>query len=322
MIYGAGGIGGGIGAQLQLAGEEVVAIARGAHLRAIQARGLEVLTPDSRHRVDLRAVGHPGEIEWRGEDVVFLTMKSQDTWQALLDLRRACAPASPTVVCAQNGVVNERMASRVFDRVYSILVHMPATFLEPGRIRVEATPVRGVLDVGRFPRGVDGRVEDLCTVLERAGFSSRPDPRILRFKYGKLLMNLGNAVEALCGFEADLTAITKVLRVEAMTCFDAAGIDFVTARGLRERCEGRYELGEVASAPRQGGSTWQSLARGRRTIETDHLNGEVCLLGTLHGVPTPYNRAVQQLAAEQLAAGSGPGAIPVAEIERRARVLA
>jgi len=40
-------------------------------------------------------------------------------------------------------------------------------------------------------------------------------------------------------------------------------------------------------------STWQSLARGS-SHEVDFLNGEVALLGRLHGVPTPFNAAIQQ----------------------------
>jgi 2-dehydropantoate 2-reductase len=43
-------------------------------------------------------------------------------------------------------------------------------------------------------------------------------------------------------------------------------------------------------------SSWQSLQRGTGTIETDFLNGEIVLLGRLHGIPTPVNAAVQRLA--------------------------
>ena len=46
---------------------------------------------------------------------------------------------------------------------------------------------------------------------------------------------------------------------------------------------------DIGGRRRGGGSSWQSLARGTGTIETDYLNGEIVLLGRLHGVPTPVN---------------------------------
>ena len=47
---------------------------------------------------------------------------------------------------------------------------------------------------------------------------------------------------------------------------------------------------------RPGASSWQSLARGTGSIEADYLNGEIVLLGRLHGVATPVNAALQRLA--------------------------
>ena len=73
----------------------------------------------------------------------------------------------------------------------------------------------------------------------------------------------------------------------------------------------------VAGEARGGGSSWQSLARGTGNIEADYLNGEIALLGRLHGVPTPANITLQRL-ANQLAANKGePKSIPLAEVRRQ-----
>ena len=81
--------------------------------------------------------------------------------------------------------------------------------------------------------------------------------------------------------------------------FAAAGLSCTTeARGLARR-EG-YASQPIAGATRAGGSTWQSLARGAAMLETDYLNGEIALLGRLHGVPTPVNERLQLLAAESV----------------------
>jgi len=318
VIYGAGGIGGGIGTQLLRAGYEVVLIARGPHLERIREVGLTVRTPEGTETLSIEAVKAPSEIDFRGDEVVFFTMKSQDTLAALKDLRERAGVDVP-VIMAQNGVVNERSAARRFRRVYGMLVYMPALFLEPGVVVLHGMPRRGVLHAGCYPNGTDEHIEAVCGDLNEAGFDSRPELSIMRLKYGKLLMNLGNSAQALCGLEADLKDLTRALRLEGMRCFDAAGLDFVSAKGLVQLCEESYELGEIEGHPRLGGSSWQGLMRGVRSIESDYLNGEVVLLGQRHGVATPLNRSVQELAFEALHEGLEPGSIGVEEIWARAR---
>lgn len=312
VIYGAGGIGGGIGALLDLAGHDVTLIARGEHLQAIRSRGLTVQTPEWAKTLPLRAVGHPRELDLRGDEVFLFTMKSQDTLRALEDLLEV-APEAP-VVMAQNGVANERMAKRRFDRAYAMLVYMPAQFLEPGTIALHATPKRGTLHAGAYPRGVDALIAAVCGGLRAAGFESEPDPDVMRLKHGKLLTNLGNAVQAMCGLDTDLRGISRDLRDEGMCCFEAAGVRFVTARELAESCRSSYGLGEIQGQPRLGGSSWQGAMRGRRSTETDFLNGEIVLLGATHGVPTPLNRAVQRLAHRAAREGLSPGQTSVEDI--------
>src|SRR5438034_1392911 len=64
-------------------------------------------------------------------------------------------PPSIRVVCAQNGVENERQAARWFAHVYGMCVMLPATHLEPGVVVAHSAPITGLLDVGRYPYGVD-----------------------------------------------------------------------------------------------------------------------------------------------------------------------
>jgi 2-dehydropantoate 2-reductase len=64
---------------------------------------------------------------------------------------------------------------------------------------------------------------------------------------------------------------------------------------------------------RAGGSTWQSMTRGG-SLETDYLNGEISLLGALHGVPTPVNRMLQAVAAAAAKERRAPGSYTVEEL--------
>ena len=175
VIYGAGAIGGSLGARLFAAGRDVVLLARGAHLAAIQQRGLTLRTPEGEHTHRIPAAGHPSEIEWRDGDVVILTVKSQDTQGALEDLRAAAEDVP--VVCAQNGVDNERAALSMFSHVYGMVVVMPSTHLEPGLVLMHSGTPGGMLDVGRYPDGTDAIIEQVAADVRAAGFISQQEKR-------------------------------------------------------------------------------------------------------------------------------------------------
>lgn len=82
----------------------------------------------------------------------------------------------------------------------------------------------------------------------------------------------------------------------------------------QERRGDHITMRPVGGKERGGGSSWQSLARGTGNIETDFLNGEIVLLGRLHGVETPVNAGLQQLARRMAAAGAEPGSMTPDEL--------
>lgn len=311
IIYGAGAIGGAVGAQLQRSGHDVVLIARGEHLERMRAEGLRLRTPDLDERLTIEAAGAPSEIAFGTDDVVLLAMKSQDTAAALEELRNAAGDVP--VICAQNGVDNERMASRLFTRVYGMVVWMAATMIEPGEIIIHASPPAAVLDSGCYPTGTDALIDEVNEALTASGFAARSDPAVMRQKYGKLLRNLGNALEAMLGVGVDSRELMREAREEALACYAAAGIEIATRDELRERTS-LIRAGEIEGLPRFGGSSWQSLARGQTRIESDYLNGEIVLLGRLHGVPVPVNLALQQAASRAAVEGAEPGSMSLEQL--------
>jgi 2-dehydropantoate 2-reductase len=309
VIYGAGGVGCVIGARLHQHGHDVVLIARGEHLDALQKRGLELRSPSETVVLSVPAVGSPSELSLASDDVVVLAMKSQDTLAAV-----AALPADVAVVCAQNGVDNERVCARRFADVYAMCVMLPALFLEPGVVESHAAPKSGILDVGRYPSGVDDRCSAVAAALDGSQFSSVADPLVMRQKYAKLVMNLGNAIEAACGPDARAGELWTRAREEAVACFDAAGIDYASEEEDTARRGEHFRLRPVNGQRRPGGSTWQSLARGTGSIETDYLNGEIVLLGRLHGVPTPVNALLQRTANRMAREGMPPGSLAAEEL--------
>ena len=321
IVYGAGAIGGAIGGRLSQAGHHVTLVARGDHLRVLQDDGLTLVSPDGSATLRLPAIGHPAEADLRDGDVVILAMKSQDTPAAVADLATH-APPGVRVLCIQNGVENERVALRLFRDVYAVAVMLPATHLEPGVVVAHLAPTTGLLDLGRYPAGVDTVAEEVAAALSGATFGSEARPDIMRWKYRKLILNLGNAVEAVCGPEAARsTPLARMARAEGEACLRAAGIDAVSVEDDRARRGDVFELRPVPGHERQGGSSWQSLARGLRSIETDYLTGEIVLLGRLHRVPTPVNELLQRLANGMAAEGRPPGSVAAADVLARLGVV-
>jgi 2-dehydropantoate 2-reductase len=306
VIYGAGAIGGVVGARLAQAGFDVALIARGAHLDAIRRDGLTLETPLERVVVHLPAVQDPSALDWRSDDVVCLATKSQDSARALMSLRIG-APSDLPIICLQNGVENERLALRLFGDVYGAVVMLPAAHLNPGVVQAYGADLTGIIDLGRYPDGVDERCQAIASALSDSHLHSDVRSDVMRYKYAKLIVNLANAVEALFhpGPEAD--ELTRRAREEGRAALSAAGIDFVAEEvdDVRGRWD-RMRVSEIGGRERAGSSSWQSLARGSGAIETDYLNGEIALLGRLHGVPVPVNAQLCALADRVAADGGSP----------------
>jgi 2-dehydropantoate 2-reductase len=309
VVFGAGAVGGVIAGRLFEHGNDVVAIARGAHFAAVRDHGLRLVDPDRKVTLPVPVVDDPARIDWRADDVVLMTTKTQDSAAAFAALAAAAGPDIP-VVCAQNGVENERLALRRFARVYAICVMLPAEHVEPGLVAAASAPVTGLLDIGRYPAGVDDVAHSVAAALARATFESIPRPDVMRWKYRKLLMNLANAIEALCAAGDDANELGRLARREGSAALKAAGIDVASIEEDRERRGDRLTPRLV----RGGGSTWQSLRRGTGSLETDYLNGEIALLARQHGIESPVNVALQSAANDAARRGLAPESLRASDL--------
>jgi 2-dehydropantoate 2-reductase len=305
VVFGAGAIGGLVGARLFQHGVDVTLVARGAHAEALAA-GLVLEAPDETVTLPIAVVTEAAALRWTDDTVVLLAVKGQDTEGALRQLVLTAPPDTP-VVCMQNGVENERRVLRRFPRTYGMCVMCPASHLRPGHIVAHSSPVSGLLDLGRYPSGLDDVARGLADTLDATTFVSVARPDIMRWKYRKLIMNLANAVEALSGRDGRGGAVARAAQREGEAVLRTAGIDVASVEEDRERRGDLLQIGTTTSVPRSGGSSWQSLERGTGSIEAEFLNGEIVLLGALHGVATPVNAALQTLALRAAAAGRGAG---------------
>lgn len=317
IVHGVGAIGGTFAAALAGAGHAVLGIARGRMLEAIREQGgLTFRTPAGSALVRFPVVGEPGEIAFRPDDVILLCVKGQDTASALEALRDA-GVTTQAIVCAQNGVNNERLALRLFPNVYAMTVILPADYVTPGEVVCYGTPRLGLLDLGRYPHGLDDNVAGVATAMQTANFAAFPLEQVMPSKYGKLRDNLGNVVEAALGHGSRSGPLMEAIQAEAERVYRAAGIAWVPVGNADPLRKGLMEVGPVEGVTRTGGSSVQSLKRGTGTIETDYLNGEIVLLGRLHGVPTPLNAALVAVGRELATRGAEPGSLSEAELRQR-----
>jgi 2-dehydropantoate 2-reductase len=193
--------------------------------------------------------------------------------------------------------------------VYAVPVLCPAGHLEPGVVEAYAFRTTGILDIGRYPSGSDQVAEQICAAFATSGFVSVVRDDVMRWKWAKLIVNLTNALEAVVGLGNVPDDLSRRARQEGLACLKAAGIDAATIEEDRAHRGDLLEMKSIGDAARPGGSSWQSLERGTGSIETDYLTGEIVLLGRLHGVPTPVNDLLQQLARQAAEQRRPPGAV-------------
>lgn len=319
VIVGAGAVGGVVAARLVESGAQVAVVARGEHAAVMRRDGLALVDPARTFTVPVDVFRHVGDVGIGPDDLVALAVKGQDTAPVLDELTGL--GIDPPIACFQNGVANERAAAERFNTVVAVVVMLPAAHTVPGRVEAYASPIPALFDVGRYPTGIDHWCTDLVAVLAAAGFDTRAVPDVLRWKYTKLLMNVGNAVEALCGLDPDGIELVRRARAEAKDVFDRAGIAYASDDEERERRGSLLQLGEIDGHARFGGSSWQSLARGTGTIEAEYLNGEIVRVGREHGIPAPVNELLTREALAAAADRAAPASRSATEFLARLPAL-
>lgn len=322
IIIGAGAVGATLAAELTLAGIANVLIGRGAQAEALRRDGLDYTRPSGAQnlRLDIRDETAPPELT--RDDILVLAVKSQDveavtaTW-AWRPVAGGGVAADLPIVTLQNGLAAEHTAARRFSRIYAASVLTPASYTQTGRVSVAAGPKVAVITLGLYPGGADPLADAIAADLNRANILAEARHDILRWKAAKLLWNVRNALELFDGPQDRHDAVAALLEAEVRAVFAASGQDLALP-GERRVSLANWNSAAPSATPGQRGrqSTWQSFVRGTSS-EVDFLNGEVVALGRRHGVPVPWNRAVQ-IAAARLT-GREVTNVDIADVEELAR---
>jgi 2-dehydropantoate 2-reductase len=322
-VYGAGAIGGVLGARLTEAGADVTLIARGAHLAAMRERGLTLITSDRKLTLPVSCTDRPAEAG--PQDAVFLTLKAHSLPEIAEAIQPLLGPET-AVVTAQNGIPwwyfyrhggphdGHRLTSLDPDgrlrekiratRCIGCVLYPAAEIVEPGVVR---HPFGEKFVLGE-PDGSDSpRCRRLSEALGAAGLEAPVHPRIRDEIWLKLWGNVSfNPISALTGAtlagmarDPGSRAVARSIMEEAQAVGEALGVRFAVDIDTR--------IGWAAAVGEHKTSMLQDLEAGR-PMEIDALAGVVAEMGRLTGVATPFLDSILALVVQKARlAGCYPG---------------
>jgi 2-dehydropantoate 2-reductase len=290
-VLGAGGIGGYYGARLAKAGHDVVLVARGAHLEALQRHGVTVRTPDGELTLPITAVPDVRGLE--PVDLLLFCVKAYDTETGARSIASVVGPDT-VVLTVQNGLDRAEALATALGGATAVLagaVYAALQVAGPG-IVVRTGPEARIA-FGERGGAASDRTARLAAALRESGLVHEVSPDIDRVLWEKFLFITGiGAVTALA--RAGIGALRESGEGRALL---AASCDEIVAVA---QAEGAPLRPEAAAAALAQASTlpagWRSsmardLEDGRR-LEVDALSGAVVERGRRAGVPTPVHQTI------------------------------
>jgi 2-dehydropantoate 2-reductase len=321
VVAGAGSVGCYVGGCLALAGRDITLLLRPTLAEAIARAGLRISDLDGADRlVAPTGIGLATDpaAAFAEADIILVTVKSGDTG-AIAALIAEHAPSGVTVVSLQNGVGN-------VDVLLARLGGMARVV--PGMVPFNVVQTRAEGEPPCFRRATSGTVQigagvaGLRDALQAPGLDvaeSRDMPGVL---WGKLLLNLNNALNALAGIPLAAELADKRWRrllarqiAEGLAVLKAAGIEPARIEGvppatiprilrLPNWLFRRVARRMLAIDPEARSSMWEDLER-RRPTEIDHLHGAILALAAKTRVRVPLTQRIVRLVKEAEAAKAG-----------------
>lgn len=306
-VFGAGAVGGNVAVKLAAAGKaKVSVVARGEHLKAIQANGLTLVRDGMRTTARfVRATADPGELP--PQDLIIVTLKATALPGAAHALAQLRAPGAP-VLFLTNGIpwwwahglpashpsagasldlLDPDCALRDVlgaDAVLGGVIYSPNEVVEPGVIVNRA---RNHYVLGEPDGSASARLEAVRALFDASGIEVATHPELRREIFGKLILNAsGNPVAA-------LTRLTTRERLEdpELRALSARIIDEVMAVGAALGCplDPDVDIAEQLDPLRAKGvrpSMLQDVLAGR-PMEVDAMLGQIQVFARHAGLPCP-----------------------------------
>jgi 2-dehydropantoate 2-reductase len=304
-VFGAGAIGGLVGACLARSGQDVSLIARGAHLDAIRRDGLTLIQAGTSVRQTIRASSEPRD--FGPQEIVVLTVKAPalrsaiDAISPLLGTSTVVVPAingipwwyaegEPLHSVDPGGVLSDGVERR---RILGCVVHAAASVPKPGTV---AHAGGDLFYFGEPDGSASPRLNEVVALFNDAGFRAVATNDIRReiwFKawgnasFNPLSVVTGATVEELCT-DPHLAPGLKAIMAEIRDVAAAQGVTMPMP--IEERLQVAQRLGAFKTSMLQD-------FEARRPLELDAILGAVIELGHRSDVPVPALETLYGLAA-------------------------
>ncbi|MCA1455533.1 2-dehydropantoate 2-reductase [Bradyrhizobium sp. BRP22] len=314
-IAGAGSIGCFVGGMLAAAGRKVALLARPRVVDEIRSNGLCLTGFDgSEQRLSVSEITLSDDPSIFNEaGAVLVTVKSADTGD-MADIIGRHAPEDAVIISLQNGVGNVGLLRQ----------RLPGRRVLGGMVPFNVVALGG----GRFHRSTSGAIvveQDAARTaqaLSVPGLAMRPTDNIDGVQWGKLILNLNNALNALSDIPLRRQLAQRSWRklfadqmAEGLAVIRADGIEPVSPTPipaglmppLLRLPDAIFEplLGRTMKIdPEARSSMWEDLKRSRRT-EIDYLQGVITAIADRHGLKAPLSRRIVDLVKQAEAAGKG-----------------
>jgi 2-dehydropantoate 2-reductase len=331
VIAGAGSIGCYVGGHLAAGGKSVTFLARPRVRNEISQAGLKVVNLDGTEQFvpsDQLSVTADPAIAFDGARIILVAVKSGAT-DEMGRLIAKHAPADSTVVSLQNGVGNARILRENLPQTMTVVAGMV-----PFNV-VQSENGQTPLTVRRTTQGtilIETKVEGLAEALSTPDLPVSAHDNMQGILWGKLMMNLNNALNALSNLPLATQLADREWRLlladqmgEGLKVMKANGIAAAPIQGvspvilpwilrLPDFLFRRVARKMLAIDPRARSSMWEDFSRGR-TTEIDYLQGVIVQLARDKNVPTPLTQKV--IACVRQAEGQPVRCHAVAEIKQK-----
>jgi 2-dehydropantoate 2-reductase len=314
-VAGAGSIGCFVGGMVAAAGRRVALLARPRVIEEIQGNGLRLTSFEGLERsvASNRLTLSDDPSIFGDAGVVLVTVKSADT-PDIADIIARHAAADAVIVSLQNGVGNLSLLRQ----------RLPGRRVLGGMVPFNVI----ALGEGRFHRATSGIIvveqDDAGTaeLLSVPGLKMRPTRDIAGVQWGKLLVNLNNALNALADlplrqqlaqrpwrmlFAEQIAEGLAAIRAESITPISSTPVPVSWTPHLLRLPDALFNmiLGRTMKIdPEARSSMWEDLQRGRRT-EIDYLQGVITAIADRRGLEVPLSRRIVALIKSAEAAGKG-----------------
>lgn len=295
-IFGTGGVGGYFGGRLAQAGEDVTFIARGDHLRAIEANGLAVDSPDGNFRIyPARATDDVNEVG--KTDLVILGVKA---WQ-VPEAARAIKPlvsASTLVLPLQNGVdaVSQLVAELGSSNVIGGLCRIVSFVVEPGHIR-HAGFAPSII-IGELDNSRTDRIAEIESAFKRAGLNITIASDIQLALWTKFLFIASfSGVGAVANAPAGVTRSNPKWRAQILSAMEEI-YTLAHARGIKLPSDSvDTVMAAIDGLPEDATSSMQRDIVAGKPSELESQNGAVVRMAHEAGVAAPTHTLIYQTLA-------------------------